>query len=134
MIVLDEQIQGPSIARPIAAWYTGQVIPLTALRPHTVIKDDAIETLLRSASQPTFVTINVSDFWRVVSANSRFAIVCIELPVFRVLEIPEWLRRLFRLPEFKSKSARMGKVIRLLPNRIEYYESDRHVRVIQWVQ
>ena len=130
MIVLDEQIQGPSIARPIAAWYVGQVVPISALRPRTVIKDDAIETLLRSAAQPTFVTINVSDFWRVASADSRFAIVCIELPAARVLDIPEWLRSLFRLPEFKSKSARMGKVIRLLPRRIEYYESTQRLHVI----
>ena len=134
MIVLDEQIQAQSIAHSIAAWYVGQVVSITALRPHTVIHDDAIESLLRSAPQPTFVTINVSDFWRVVSADSRFAIVCIELPTARVLEIPEGLRRLFRLPEFRSKNARMGKVIRLQPNRIEYYESDRRVHVTRWAQ
>jgi hypothetical protein len=42
------------------------------------------------------------------------------------------LRRFFRLPAFETKALRMGKVIRLAPNRIRYYESDRHIHSLPW--
>lgn len=132
MIVLDEQIHGPSIAEPIAAWYPGRVISVTTLRPKTVIKDDAMPTLLRAATHPTFVTINVSDFWRSVPADPRYAIVCVDFPAWRVLEIPDWLRRLFRTSAFKTKTARMGTVVRLRPSLIEYYGTDWRVQTLVW--
>jgi len=78
------------------------------LRSNSVIKDDAVTVLLRTASQPTCVTINVKDFWRVIRAESRFAVVCVELPIDRVEEMSEWLRRFLSMPEFKTKTGRMG--------------------------
>ncbi|CAG0945559.1 hypothetical protein ANRL1_02432 [Anaerolineae bacterium] len=132
MIVLDEEIYDLELAARIAVWYAGRVISITTLRPKTIIKDDIIPTLLCSASRPTFVTINGSDFWRIVSADPRYAIVCVDLPAWRVMEIPDWLQRALRMPDFRSKHARMGKVIRLRPSHIEYYESDRRVCVIEW--
>ncbi len=134
MIVLDEQICGPSIAQPVAAWYPGRVIPITALRPRTVIHDDAIATLLRGLSQPTFVTINVSDFWRVLRSDSHYAVVCIDLPTAEALEISTWLRRLFQLHDFKTKAARMGRVVRLRPSGIEYYGFDGNLRTVSWIE
>ena len=132
MIVLDEEIYDPDLAEQIAAWYVGRVISIAALRPRTIIKDDAIPGLLRAAPLPTFVTINVSDFWRIVPADPRYAIVCIDLPTWRILEIPDWLRRLFRMPVFKTKAARMGTVARLRPSLIEYYGTDRRVQTLRW--
>ena len=64
MIIVDEQIHGERIRSAIAAWYSGQVESITSLRPNTVIKDDAIPTLLKQVRQPTFITINADDFWR----------------------------------------------------------------------
>lgn len=58
MIVLDEQLLGRNLELEIAKWYRGKILFITDLRPHTVIKDDAIPGLLRQQSQPTFVTIN----------------------------------------------------------------------------
>jgi hypothetical protein len=132
MIVLDEEIHGPSVAGPIARWYAGRVVSLTTLRPRTVIKDDAIPVLLRAAQHPTFVTINVTDFWRVMSAEPDFCVVCIDLPARHMPAIPDWLHRLFRIAPFRAKASRMGKIVRLRPNRIEYYEADRCVRVFAW--
>jgi hypothetical protein len=63
MIVLDEQLLGHSLERDIAQWYRGTVQFITDLRPHTIVKDEAIPALLRQQSQPTFVTINERDFW-----------------------------------------------------------------------
>jgi hypothetical protein len=45
MIVVDENLHGRLFMRAIAAWYQGQVVSITALRPGTVIKDDAIPAL-----------------------------------------------------------------------------------------
>jgi hypothetical protein len=47
MIVLDEQLLGRGLERDIAQWYRGTVRFITDLRPHTIIKDEAIPALLR---------------------------------------------------------------------------------------
>lgn len=130
MIVLDEQIHGPRIREPIAHWYPGRVLSITELRRDSTILDDAVPTLLRTLSYSTFVTINVSDFWRKIPARNSYAIVCLELPNHRAFETPDWLRHFLSLPEFKSKSARMGSVALIRPTRIEYYRSDREINTI----
>jgi hypothetical protein len=64
MIVLDEQLLSYGVQASIAQWYRGAVTDITQLRHHTVILDEAIPMLLRIVSRPTFITINVADFWR----------------------------------------------------------------------
>jgi hypothetical protein len=132
VIVVDENLHDKRILAAIAAWFPGRVLSVTALRPGTVIKDDAIPLLLRQAAQPTFVTINVSDFWKRVDPDHGYCIINILFPKERIREIPELLHRLFRLPGFKTKASRVGKVIRLTPQRIEYYQSDRQIRSFPW--
>ena len=122
MIVLDENIHQQRILADIAAWYRGQVRSITTLRAHTLIKDDVIPTLLQSAQQPTFVTTNVTDFWPYVSAHSRYCIICVPIPNERLHALSLLLRQLMRLPEFDTKAKRMGKVIRMSPNQLQYYE------------
>jgi hypothetical protein len=46
-----------------------------------------------------------------VPADNFYCIVCLALPIEQVEEIPARLCQLLRLPEFKTKKARMGKVI-----------------------
>lgn len=82
--------------------------------------------------KPTFVTINVTDFWKKVQPHSDYCVVAIAIPRERIHEIPSILRRLFRLPDFKTKASRMGKIIRLTQNRIEYYERDRRIQTLAW--
>ena len=103
MIILDEAIHGPGIAGAIAAWYAGRVVSIAALRPKTVVKDDAVTMLLRSVSFPTFVTINVADFWRQIPAAPDYCVVCAEVTGQQVFTLPGLLRRLLRLDEFKTK-------------------------------
>lgn len=124
MIVLDEQLLGRDIEEQIARWYQGAVCFIVDLRPNTVIKDDAIPKLLQQESQPTFVTINDSDFWRKTAINNQFCIVCFALPDSRAREISQWLRRLFDHPLFEMKKNRMGKMIRVGEKEVSYYSVD----------
>jgi hypothetical protein len=134
MIILDENVHQQSMMANIAGWYRGQVRSITTLRPYTFIKDDAMPVLLRNSRQPTFVTTNVTDFWRRAPAHSRYSIVCVVLPNERLHEMPPLLRQLFRLSEFRTKGKRMGKVIRVSPRQLQYYEGpgDRITHIHTW--
>lgn len=132
MIILDEHLYDPMIMADIATWFPGQVIPLIKLRPGSLIKDDAIPTLLRKVAEPTFVTINVIDFWKKIHPHSGFCIITVALTQAQVYEIPNLLRRLLHLPEFKTKALRMGKVIHVTENHIQYYEFDRRIYSFPW--
>jgi hypothetical protein len=133
MIVLDEELQGLGLEEAISSWYRGSVIFIKALRPGTVIKDEAIVGLLRQVRRPTFVTINHGDFWRRVAAERAFCILCLKLTADQADEVSHWLRRLFRLPAFQTKRVRMGKVALLSPRSIQYYSvEDNLTHLLGW--
>lgn len=125
MIVLDEQLLGRGIEHEITRWYSGSVKFIIDLRPGSVIKDDAIPGLLRQQDRPTFVTINVWDFWRKIVADQRYCVVCFGYPDSRIPEIPDRLRILFRHPELRPRSKRMGKIVRVYEDTINYYTEGR---------
>jgi hypothetical protein len=133
MIVLDEQLMDAELSAAIAAWSRSRVCNITDLRPDTVIKDEAIPTLLRQVRQPTFVTINFSDFWGRVRPDARFCMICFPLPRERRHEIPGLLRRLFRLEEFRTKAARMGKVALVSQRQVQWYQlHDSQIYTLTW--
>jgi hypothetical protein len=132
MLVIDENLHDQRIMAALSTWYPGQVVSVVTLRPGTVIKDEAIPGLLLTATQPTFVTINTADFWRKAQPHQAYCIVTIALPKERVQQVSHFLRRFFRLAAFRTRAFRMGKVIRLSQDRIEYYESDWHVQSLRW--
>jgi hypothetical protein len=135
MIVLDEELQGLGLEDAIAHWYRGAVLVVKQLRPGTVIKDEAIPTLLRRAEQPTFVTINHADFWRRIPPEPSFCLVCFKLTADQGQEIPMMLRRLLRLPEFRTKRERMGKVASVSRRGIQYYSNrDKLIHILGWVK
>ncbi|MEZ4662438.1 MAG: hypothetical protein R2911_33215 [Caldilineaceae bacterium] len=130
MIVLDEQLKDQYLIAEIAAWYPGTVTHIQALRPNTVIKDDNIATVLFSARTPTFVTINVNDFWQKMHPHSGYAIIAIDLAQNAVESLPNQLRELLSHPALRTHNLRMGKVIRVQPNQVRYYTRDRRVRFL----
>ena len=135
MIILDEELQGLGLEVAISHWYRGAVLIIKQLRPGTVIKDQAIPALLRRAKQPTFVTINHRDFWRRLAAEPSFCLMCFKLTADQAGEIPELLRRLLRLPEFRTKRARMGKVTLVSRRVIQYYSTDdKLIHILGWPQ
>lgn len=122
MIVLDEHLKRVGVQETIRRWYPGSVITIRDLRPSTVIKDDVIPVLLHAAAQPTFVTVDWMDFWERTAPHPRFCLVCFTLSPDRGTEIAVLLRRLLRLPAFKTKAARMGKVARVSGGQVTYYQ------------
>jgi hypothetical protein len=133
MIVFDENDHQQHLMTAVAAWYRGRVVSITILRPGTIIKDEAMPAVLQQVKQPTFVTTNVFDFWRRVAAHPQYCIVCFPLPNERLNELPQRLRQLLRLPEFKTKAARMGKVILVSRQQIQYYVfGDKQIRRCAW--
>jgi hypothetical protein len=133
MIILDEQLLGYGLQSAIEKWYRGAVTDVTQLRPGTVIKDDMIPTILREASRPTFVTINVADFWRRVVPDSHFAIVCFALTHAQANKISRLLRRLLRSEPFRTKKKRLGKVARVSTRQIQFYTRDSWaVQTMPW--
>jgi hypothetical protein len=122
MIVLDEHLPGLGIEDAVRRWYRGRVCTVTDLRPDTIIKDDAIPHLLQAVSEPTFVTLNWGHFWQRTAAHEGFCLVCFTLPARQAHQVTSLLRRLFRLEEFKTKAARMGKVARVSNQQVAYYQ------------
>lgn len=133
MIVLDEQLLSYGLRQHVAQWYRGAVIYITQLRPETVIRDEAIPMLLRAARRPTFVTINVADFWRRVAPQTRFCIVCVAVPHTRALEVAALVRRLFALSPFRTQHQRLGKMARVSQRQVLYYTTaDRTIQRLDW--
>ncbi|MCX6360974.1 MAG: hypothetical protein NT029_14270 [Armatimonadetes bacterium] len=124
MILLDEQLMGRGIESAVAEWYPGPVRFIHELRPGTVVRDDAVPFVLDRQNQPTFVTINESDFWCRVAITRAFGVVCVALTDPRATEVPNLLRALFRRSGFRTKAQRMGKVVRISGRGIMYYSAD----------
>ena len=129
-IILDDQLFDLEVLVPIARWITVQ--RLRDLRPGEVIKDDRVPVLLRQLRQPTCVTIDTG-FWNRGLRDARYCILCFPLRNDKQYELPGLLRRLLRLPEFRTKRARIGKVAQVRPTHIEYWQlSDEKLRRLIW--
>lgn len=121
MIVLDEQLSDLQIVRDFSRWYRGTVINITDLRPRTIVLDDAVPTLLRTVSNPTFVTINYKDFWQVVPAKSYYCVICLKLRQEEAERSSPMVRDLLNLSQYKTNRLRMGCVISVRNRIMEKY-------------
>ena len=74
-------------------------------------------TVLRTLRRPTFVTID-ADFWDRNLRDPRYCILFFPLSVREQRSLPDLLRRCLRLPEFRTRAARMGTVARISSERI----------------
>jgi hypothetical protein len=129
-IILDDQLFDLEVLLPIARWAT--VRRLRDLRPAEVIKDERVPVLLRQLRQPTFVTIDMG-FWRKSLRDIRYSVLCFPLSNDEQDKLPELLRALLRLSEFRSKSTRMGKVARVAVGRVDYWQlGDESLHKLPW--
>ncbi|MCI0524529.1 MAG: hypothetical protein L0Y75_04625 [Acidobacteria bacterium] len=122
MIVLDEQLCREPLRMALGQWYKGKIRYVTEMRPSSVIKDDAVPELLLGVKQPTFVTINYKDFWRKIAAHRGYCVICIDLPNERWAEVSPVLKSLLHSSDFRTKNARMGKVISWRDGATKRYE------------
>lgn len=122
MIVLDEQLNDPSLIKAINRWYSSSVITINDVRPSTQIHDDVIAALLHHLKSPIFVTINYTDFWRKIPAHRNYCAICLKLSAERKKEVPTVLRELLGLEQFNTRRKLMGKVISVSEGVVRYYE------------
>jgi hypothetical protein len=114
----------------LTQWITAQ--RLRDLRPDQVIKDERVPVILRELRQPTFVTIDM-DFWNARLRDAHYCILCFALRNDEQREIPGLLRHLLRLSEFATKAARMGKVARVSPMQVDYWQlGDEQSHRLSW--
>jgi hypothetical protein len=105
---------------------------LRDLRPDQVIKDEWVPTILRELRQPPFVTIDMG-FWNARLRDAHYCILCFPLRSDEQRAIPGLLRHLLRLPEFATKAARMGKVARVSPMQVDYWQlGDEQPHRLSW--
>lgn len=120
MFVTDAALANKLVLAPLQEWT--RTISIRDERPNEVIKDDRIPLLLRELNYPTFITIDETGFWKKYLCDRHYAILYFALNKDQQSHIPKLLRRLLRLPEFKTKAARMGKVARISMTSVKYYQ------------
>lgn len=118
-ILVDEHLSRTEVLVPLQGWISAQKIE--DLVPNETLKDDRILKILQSQRQPTFVTLD-ADFYHKKYRDRRSCLIHIVLPHQEQYRLPAFLRKLFRVPEFKTKAARMGKVMRVSEGRIDIWQ------------
>ncbi len=131
-IILDDHIYEDKVLEPIKRWTTVQ--RLGKLHPGQVIKDERVPSLLCQLRQPTFVTIDDA-FWNRGLRDTRYCLIYFPLQSKEQYLIPDLLRRLLKLPEFRTKALRMGKVVRVSTVQVDYWQiGDGQMRKINWAE
>ena len=129
-IVLDDQINVVRVLAVIQKW--AKALALRDARPGEVIKDERAPQILRALNRPTFVTID-ADFWNRRWLDRRYCILYFALREDEQGALPQLLRELFRLPEFRTKAARMGRVARISKDRIVFWQiDDDQLHTLPW--
>lgn len=130
LIVLDDQLLPGLVQAPIRVWATAQ--RLRDLRPAEVIKDDRVPSLLRELKRPTFITIDTGFYDRSL-CDPAYCLLYFALRDDQQSQLSGLLRRLFRLPEFKTRAVRMGKVARISRDGIGYWRHrEKAMHLLAW--
>lgn len=128
--ILDEQLDMQVILPPLRRW--AAVMRLQELRPGEVILDERVPEVLLESGKLTFVTID-KDFWNRRLCHPDYCILYFALRDEQQKLLPPLLRALMKLKEFATRTARMGKVARIGPRRIDYFEYlVAHARQLNW--
>src|SRR5262245_19902466 len=117
--LLDEQLAANEVLEPLRKRL--KLARLKDLRPRERILDDRIPELLRTVKQPTFLTLD-HGFWDASWCHPDYGIIYFALTDREQEAVPKLLLALLQMSEFNSRSARMGKVIRLSEAGIRFWE------------
>lgn len=118
-ILADEHLGYSEVIAPLQSWTTVQRIE--ELAPDSILKDDRVLQILRAQKQPTFITLD-GGFYRKRYRDRRYCVIYFALSHLEQNRLPGLLRRLFRLPLFKTKTARMGKIVRVSEEKVVYWQ------------
>jgi hypothetical protein len=121
-IVVDDQLETQFILGALDSWVGA--VRLQSLRPGEHILDDRVPEILRTLKSPTFVTID-HGFWNRRLCHSDYCVLFFDLLTEEQKRIPAILRVLFRLPEFNTRAARMGKVARVDDDTVTFWEAGK---------
>lgn len=119
LLVMDDQLKARQLIEPIRKW--AKVQRLAELRPGERILDERVPEILRSLKEPTFITID-QGFWDRGWCGPHYCILHFSLRDDEQYLISGLLRALFRRPEFRSRSVRMGKVAKISTISIDYWQ------------
>src|SRR5207244_693352 len=126
MIILDENI--PASQRGILlskGWNVRQIGVDLATKG---ISDEELIRLLLTVSQPTLVTLD-EDFDKRQLCHERYCIIYLDIEDTAVARN---VIRVLKLPEFKTKSKRMGKLIRVEPTALRVIGLRGMSKIIPW--
>jgi hypothetical protein len=93
------------------------------------LRDDDLIIALRDVRDPTFFTRD-SDFYRADLRHRRYCLAVIEAGQY---EVAGFVRRFLRHRGFNTQAKRMGKVIRVSPSAIAFWElREKRERFAGW--
>ena len=118
-VILDEHLGSTEVLEPLRKWITATKIEDFA--PDETLKDDRIFQILRKQKQPTFITLDAGYFHK-HRCDRRYCLMYFVVPRQQQNRIPAVLRQVLRLSIFKTKAARMGKVVRVSEGKIEFWQ------------
>jgi hypothetical protein len=91
------------------------------LRPGEWIADDRVPEILHTLREPTFVTID-ADFCDRAFCHPSYCILFFDLSDDDQEALPRLLRTLLRRKDFRSRAARMGKVVRVGKSFVAWWQ------------
>src|SRR5690349_2340335 len=100
LFFIDDQLPLADVLYPLQRWTTANFV--RDIWPGQVIKDERIPMLLRSLRTPTFITID-GGFEKRILRDRRYAILYFALTADEQGNTPLLLRRLLRIPEFRTR-------------------------------
>src|SRR5262249_59606529 len=108
--VLDDHLDPTLVRDAIVRWSTASF--LRDVRPGEVINDDRVPSILATLRTPTFITID-DGFWKLTwrGHSHSYGISYFEFRADEQRHIASLLRRLLRLPEFRTRPSRMRKAV-----------------------
>jgi hypothetical protein len=119
MFILDENIGLEEKARLLARRVHVRQIGAEVGRIGMQDLEEIIP-LLHSLGRPTFFTRD-HDFYKPALRHPRYTLVLLDVDMD---EVADYVRRFLRHPAFRTQAQRMGKVIRVRPTGLSWWELD----------
>ena len=131
MLIIDENISEVEVwrlrERRIAVRQIGPDLAAAGLG------DDNVVPLLHHLKRPTFFTRD-RDFWKRELAHARYCLVFLDIPEHEG-QVAEAIRRFLRHPRFQATARRMGRVVRVHADGVDFYSLGKtRLERVPWIE